>query len=224
MYAPFFKYFVSILHQCIYNSTFVLQNIVNIYETLLITINNCRYHYDNRTFANETSQFLAPYDQSVKSRTGAGVGDLSVGNECSPNHNHNHINNYNNSNNGGAGSTNTTGGGFSGVMSSNPSLSKPAISSQPSISHTELTNASAITKINKINCGVNRPTIAETVSACVEAWNPFEEQPFSQMMDEDDHSMEAEFDQIHQRGSHGSMLQIMYNLFNELNLTLVVLF
>lgn len=44
--------------------------------------------------------------------------------------------------------------------------------------------------------------IGETIAARVDAWNPFEEQPFGQMTE--DHIFEAEFDKIRQRGSQGS--------------------
>lgn len=196
--------------------------------------------FNHRTFANETSQFLAPYDQSVKSRSGGGGG----GHECPSSIHNNHCNNNNSNKNGGVGvggtttttsttnDANTTGVGFLGAIASNPhNLSIPTIMSQSSISHAELANVSAnvLTKSHKLktNCCTmqqQRPSIAETVSARVEAWNPFEEQPFNPITmneemneqeeskhvvdneDDDEHSMEAEFDQIHQRGSHGSRL------------------
>uniref|UniRef100_A0A1A9WKZ0 Protein kinase domain-containing protein n=1 Tax=Glossina brevipalpis TaxID=37001 RepID=A0A1A9WKZ0_9MUSC len=122
----------------------------------------------NKTFANETSQFLAPYDQSVKSRSGG-------------------------SSTGSGGDAVTISNNFGG---SNPSLFGGAMS-QSSISHAELTTA------QQQAGAMNRPTIAETVGARVDAWNPFEEQPFSQMTE--DHIFEAEFDKIRQRGSQGSI-------------------
>ncbi|XP_037886320.1 AP2-associated protein kinase 1 isoform X3 [Glossina fuscipes] len=122
----------------------------------------------NKTFANETSQFLAPYDQSVKSRSGG-------------------------SSTGSGGDAAAVSNSFGG---SNPSLFG-GVMSQSSISHAELTTA------QQQASGMNRPTIAETVGARVDAWNPFEEQPFSQMTE--DHIFEAEFDKIRQRGSQGSI-------------------
>ncbi|XP_013109559.1 AP2-associated protein kinase 1 isoform X2 [Stomoxys calcitrans] len=116
----------------------------------------------NKTFANETSQFLAPYDQSVKSRSGSG-GEPTVA-----------TNNY---------------------SGSNPGLFVgPA--SQSSVSNSELTSTTQTTQLN-------RSALGETISARVDTWNPFEEQPFSQMTE--DNIFEAEFDKIRQRGSQGSI-------------------
>ncbi|XP_075154137.1 numb-associated kinase isoform X2 [Haematobia irritans] len=116
----------------------------------------------NKTFANETSQFLAPYDQSVKSRSGSG-GEPTVT------------------------SNNYTG--------SNPGLfvGPPT---QSSVSNSELTSTAQTTQLN-------RSALGETVAARIDAWNPFEEQPFSQMTE--DNIFEAEFDKIRQRGSQGSI-------------------
>ncbi|XP_058977355.1 AP2-associated protein kinase 1-like isoform X2 [Musca domestica] len=115
----------------------------------------------NKTFANETSQFLAPYDQSVKSRSG-NMTEASVP-----------ANNY---------------GG------SNPGLFVPP--PQSSISNSELTSTSQTQQIS-------RSTMRDTIAARVDVWNPFEEQPFSQMTE--DNIFEAEFDKIRQRGSQGSI-------------------
>lgn len=124
--------------------------------------------FTNRTFANETSQFLAPYDQSVKSRSGSG-GEAAAG-------------------------TNYCG--------SNPGLfvGPP---SQSSVSNSELTTATQTSQINRASIGET------TIAARVDTWNPFEEQPFSQMTE--DNIFEAEFDKIRQRGSQGSMY-LIYNL------------
>ncbi|XP_073821090.1 numb-associated kinase isoform X2 [Musca autumnalis] len=115
----------------------------------------------NKTFANETSQFLAPYDQSVKSRSGH-VAETTV-----------QANNYSGSN--------------PGLFVAPP---------QSSISNSELTTAAQTPQIN-------RSAIRDTIAARVDVWNPFEEQPFSQMTE--DNIFEAEFDKIRQRGSQGSI-------------------
>lgn len=116
----------------------------------------------HRTFANETSQFLAPYDQSVKSRSGSGGGDSTV-------------------------ATNSCGG-------SNPGLFVPP-STQSSVSNAELASTTQASQ-------VQRSALGETIAARVDAWNPFEEQPFGQMTE--DNIFEVEFDKIRQRGSQGS--------------------
>lgn len=77
---------------------------------------------------------------------------------------------------------------------SNPGLFVPP--PQSSISNSELTSTSQTQQIS-------RSTMRDTIAARVDVWNPFEEQPFSQMTE--DNIFEAEFDKIRQRGSQGSM-------------------
>nr|XP_014090472.1 uncharacterized protein YMR317W-like isoform X1 [Bactrocera oleae] len=158
----------------------------------------------NKTFANETSQFLAPYDHSVKSRAS-------------------HANDAN----GGGGDdsllVNAMANSGTNYGGSNPGLFLPAAQTlhmqgqgaaamSASISNAELTSAQALRSSIETNNSLAH-TIVDAVAANhasgsslgkrIEAWNPFEEQPFGQMTE--DHIFEAEFDKIRQRGSQGSI-------------------
>lgn len=158
-----------------------------------------------RTFANETSQFLAPYDHSVKSRA-------SHANDAS----------------GGGGDdsmlVNTMANSGTNYGGSNPGLFLPAAQTlhmqgqggaamSASISNAELTSTQVLR--NNIEANTNNSlahtnvdtmatnhTSGSSLGKRIEAWNPFEEQPFGQMTE--DHIFEAEFDKIRQRGSQGS--------------------
>ncbi|XP_011180270.2 mucin-4 isoform X1 [Zeugodacus cucurbitae] len=161
----------------------------------------------NKTFANETSQFLAPYDHSVKSRashahdaSGGGGDDSMLVNAMA-----------------------NSGTNYGG---SNPGLFLPAAQTlhmqgqgaaamSASISNAELTSAQVLRANMESNTNNSLAyTNADAVAAAnhasgsslgkrIEAWNPFEEQPFGQMTE--DHIFEAEFDKIRQRGSQGSI-------------------
>ncbi|XP_037957091.1 serine-rich adhesin for platelets [Teleopsis dalmanni] len=136
----------------------------------------------NKTFANETSQFLAPYDQSVKNRnTNMSSGDeCAITSSCSA-------------------SVSTTFGGSNPGLFLSPTHTPQQIHAQPitgSISNTELTTTKNVTASADV---INRGSL----EGHVDAWNPFEEQPFSQMTE--DHIFEAEFDKLRQRGSQGSI-------------------
>ncbi|XP_055836741.1 AP2-associated protein kinase 1 isoform X2 [Episyrphus balteatus] len=135
----------------------------------------------NKTFANETSQFLAPYDQSVKSRSG---------NVESP------------PNSAGGGSQGSNPGLFLSEQNmANARLLSQSISA--SISNTELSSLPANTTGTSLESAAATAGASLTLEARVDAWNPFEEQPFSQMTE--DHIFEVEFDKIRQRGSQGSI-------------------
>lgn len=137
-----------------------------------------------RTFASETSQFLAPYEVSQKNRNVSKVG--AVNSPPSP--------------------TQPMGSSFSSehsVMMTQHSL--PPVSTTmtrpttlaPSLSNTELTNA-----------GI---TTMKTIRNEVAKWNPFEDPtPFSQMTE--DHIFDAEFDAIRQRGSQSSEYHSYYSI------------
>ncbi|KAM7351935.1 numb-associated kinase isoform 3-T4 [Cochliomyia hominivorax] len=109
----------------------------------------------NKTFANETSQFLAPYDQSVKSRSG----NSSTGS-------------------GGAGDTALTNNNYGG---SNPGLFAPP-TTQSSVSNAELTTTQTSQMSRAVGMGLGG--VGETIAARVDTWNPFEEQPFGQMTED----------------------------------------
>lgn len=156
-----------------------------------------------RTFANETSQFLAPYDHSVKSRAS-------------------HANDAN----GGGGDdsllVNAMANSGTNYGGSNPGLFLPAAQTlhmqgqgaaamSASISNAELTSAQALRSSIETNNSLAQTNVDAVVAnhasgsslgKRIEAWNPFEEQPFGQMTE--DHIFEAEFDKIRQRGSQGS--------------------
>ncbi|XP_036328440.1 platelet binding protein GspB [Rhagoletis pomonella] len=172
----------------------------------------------NKTFANETSQFLAPYDHSVKSRA-PHSSDASGGG-------------------GGAGGddsmlVNAMANSGTNYGGSNPGLFLPATQwlhmqgqgaavMSASISNAELTSAQVLRCNMDTSCSsqvvpsanvavdgagtTNQARASGTGSSMeqrIEAWNPFEEQPFGQMTE--DHIFEAEFDKIRQRGSQGSI-------------------
>ncbi|XP_067624618.1 AP2-associated protein kinase 1-like isoform X4 [Eurosta solidaginis] len=166
----------------------------------------------NKTFANETSQFLAPYDQSVKSRAP-------------------HSNEVGSSRGGGGDDSmlvNAMANSGTNYGGSNPGLVLPAAQTlhmqgqgatmSASISNAELTSAQVMranmdTKPTTSNL-TSSTTIfdadakivsnnSDSLEKGIGAWNPFEEQPFGQMTE--DHIFEAEFDKIRQRGSQGSI-------------------
>lgn len=154
---------------------------IHIFHIIIISFNV--FH---RTFASETSQFLAPYEVSQKSR--------NVGAVNSPT------------------SPQSMGGSFSSehsVMMAQHSL--PPVSTTmtrpttlaPSLSQIQLQqhNGEFVDVNNSGVAGHNQPsTVDEQVSAIrneVTKWNPFEDPtPFSQMTE--DHIFEAEFDAIRQ--------------------------
>ncbi|XP_019844765.2 uncharacterized protein LOC105223106, partial [Bactrocera dorsalis] len=158
----------------------------------------------NKTFANETSQFLAPYDHSVKSRashandaSGGGGDDSMLVNAMA-----------------------NSGTNYGG---SNPGLFLPpaqtlhmqgqgAAAMSASISNAELTSAQVLRSNIETNNSLAHTNVdaaaanhasGSSLGKRIEAWNPFEEQPFGQMTE--DHIFEAEFDKIRQRGSQGSI-------------------
>ncbi|XP_053958409.1 uncharacterized protein LOC128863321 isoform X1 [Anastrepha ludens] len=158
----------------------------------------------NKTFANETSQFLAPYDHSVKSRathsndaSGDGGDDSMLVNAMA-----NSGTNYGGSNPGlflpAAQTLHMQGQGAAAAMSA-------------SISNAELTSAQVLRSNTDTNNGMANVDAVASISRAsggslekrIDAWNPFEEQPFDQMTE--DHIFEAEFDKIRQRGSQGSI-------------------
>ena len=80
-----------------------------------------------------------------------------------------------------------------------------------SVSSSEISNISAgtVTVENFRKTGNNFTSGdgsagSESLHGKVDAWNPFEDQPFSQMSE--DLIYDAEFDKIRQRGSQGSKL------------------
>lgn len=95
---------------------------------------------------------------------------------------------------GNSSTNNTVVGVFDlGNVSGIQSLSIHSITPKLSLCHAKLSKAGVMNKTSRIYHGEDRPSIIEATSSRAETWNPF-----------DDHSIEAEFDEIHQRGSQGS--------------------
>ncbi|CAD7079589.1 unnamed protein product [Hermetia illucens] len=122
----------------------------------------------NKSFANETSQFLAPYDQSVnKTNIGAESPNSLTQNQY------------------------TSGSGLFPIEQNAQNARLNVQSMSASVSNSELSS--------------NTATASGSLEGRIDmaSWNPFEEQPFSQMSE--DHIFDAEFDKIRQRGSQGSI-------------------
>lgn len=138
---------------------------------LYYEINQFPFNFSNifRSFANETSQFLAPYDQSVnKTNIGAESPNSLTQNQY------------------------TSGSGLFPIEQNAQNARLNVQSMSASVSNSELSS--------------NTATASGSLEGRIDmaSWNPFEEQPFSQMSE--DHIFDAEFDKIRQRGSQGSML------------------
>ena len=168
-------------------STFV-SLFVSFLRLRIINFNN------NRTFANETNQFLAPYDQSViKSRNGSGDGPLLA-----------------------AAAANIGGSNPGLILTGNNAQQQHAANLAALQLGLVSANANALTSsfsnselaqvpFNNFPLRTANANVASTAGSLegrVDAWNPFEEAPFSQMTE--DHIFEAEFDKLRQRGSQSS--------------------
>ncbi|XP_055371917.1 AP2-associated protein kinase 1 isoform X2 [Condylostylus longicornis] len=166
----------------------------------------------NKTFANETSQFLAPYDQSVKSRMGNTESPTSPpgGNSNSASNNsiftqeQQHQNSLLQAQSMPSSVSNTELSSFQPNINENPytaSLSQAASGALMSGISSVQNNVNSVNNNNR--CGVTDSAGSGSLEGRVDAWNPFEEQPFDQMTE--DHIFDAEFDKIRQRGSQGSI-------------------
>lgn len=95
-----------------------------------------------------------------------------------------------------------TAGVNSGVLASSARLQTQPITS--SISNAELSSRpeSSINQHQQVVEATSSASRSGSLEGRVDTWNPFEEQPFSQMTE--DHIFEVEFDKIRQRGSQGS--------------------
>uniref|UniRef100_U5EMV2 Putative ap2-associated protein kinase 1 n=1 Tax=Corethrella appendiculata TaxID=1370023 RepID=U5EMV2_9DIPT len=133
----------------------------------------------NKVYATETSQFLAPYDVSIKNKSEAASAITTAGSVEYQLHQINASEQCLNS------SSNATVGNLTTNFGSG-NISRPT---QLSSSTTELIQA---------NDG------GDNVAKGLQTWNPFgDPQPFSQMTE--DHIFGAEFDLIRQKGSQSSL-------------------
>ncbi|KAG8229576.1 hypothetical protein J437_LFUL009558 [Ladona fulva] len=137
----------------------------------------------NKVFASETCQFLAPYEASVKSRSGSSSPPASIGGSCGNGSNGNLLSS--------AALAQTSKPG-SGPVDSNTGDSSHRHLIGVSASHGELSSSGT--------------PGARSLSADIADWNPFEDAtPFSQLTE--DHIFGAEFDKI-RRGSQSSISNV----------------